>query len=273
MGKAISMWDADGGEAARCYADLPFGHYKEEIYPLYGEILDVLGDAIRVLDVGPGPGHFAYEFYKRRPGSRTRFALLETGQAMLDIARQRIESLGFVAEYFQRDFNKPGWDEGLGKYDAVVSNNAIFNAQPELLGDLYGRLFGLLNPNGLLLNQQSCAHEHPDFAKALKGFPPALSPLRLMAPQDAEKAARLRGEHIRLNDLAVSKARDGAAALRAKGEQASVSGEVGYASLHLPASAHERLLAEAGFASGCIWRKMEFVVLVGIKGHPWSGQS
>ena len=83
------MWDADGGEAARCYAEKPYGHYKEEVYPLFAGILDGLGDGVRVLDVGAGPGHMAFEFYKARPGSQLRFALLSFAEVMSPKGRTR----------------------------------------------------------------------------------------------------------------------------------------------------------------------------------------
>ena len=158
----VSMWDADGGEAAQCYADKPYGHYKEEVYPLFGEILDAMGDGIRVLDIGAGPGHFAVEFYKGRPESTVRFALMDVGQAMLDIATRRLAELGVQVECFQRSFNLAGWHEGLGRCDAIVSNNAIFHVRPEGLAGFYGACFGLLNGDGLILNQQSFGHEHSE---------------------------------------------------------------------------------------------------------------
>ncbi len=126
------MWDADGGEAARCYADKPYGHYKEEVYPLFAGILAGLPGGIRVLDVGAGPGHMAFEFYRARPDSDVKFALLEIGRAMLDIAARRMKGLGFEIECFQRSYNSPGWEEGMGTFDAVVSNNSIFHVRPEL---------------------------------------------------------------------------------------------------------------------------------------------
>ena len=165
MTEHISMWDADGGEAAQCYADKPYGHYKEEIYSLYGEVLDSLRDDIRVLDIGAGPGHLAFEFYKHRPASAVRFSLMEAGQALLDIAKHRMQDSGIDIECFQRDFNLSNWQVGLGKYDVALSNNAIFNVIPELLGKFYETLYDLLNEDALLINQQSCAYEDTEFAR------------------------------------------------------------------------------------------------------------
>ena len=265
----ISMWDADGGKAAQCYAGKPYGHYKEEIYPFYGEVLEALGDGIRVLDVGAGPGHLAFEFYRKRPGSAVRFSLMDGGQAMLDIAKRRVRGLGIEVECFQRDFNLAGWQEGLGKYDAVVSNNAIFNVEPDLLGEFYGILFSLLNEGGLLMNQQSCAYEDADFGRAVKSFPDVLAPSRFMSGEEAERLAAMNAEQRRLNEEALEKAKEQADVLRGDGKDVPDVQSAGYANIHLPASVHVSHMRKAGFAAGCIWRKMNFVVLVGVRGDPF----
>ena len=269
----LSMWDADGGQAARCYAQKPYGHYKEEVYPLFGEILDAMGDGIRVLDIGAGPGHCAVEFYKRRPRSTVRFALMDVGRAMLDIATKRLADMGVTtAECFQRSFNVPGWDEGLGRLDAVISNNALFHVKPGLLAGFYRTVYGLLLDDGLLLSQQAFAHEHGDFADALEGFPGVLSPRRSMTEQEARRWEQLKAKAAELNAAAERKRTEEAARRRAEGRE--VTEDAGaYANLCLPASAHVARMRDAGFRAGCIWRKMESAVLVGIKGSPFPGKA
>jgi hypothetical protein len=59
--------------------------------------------------------------------------------------------------------------------------------------------------------------------------------------------------------------------LRAEGKPVPVNAP-GYASIHIPASTHVRYLCEAGFQADVIWRKMEFVILAGIKGAPFRAQ-
>ena len=264
----VSMWDADDGEAARCYAEKPYGHYKEEVYPLFASVLAALPDDGRVLDVGAGPGHMAYEFYREHPESGLHFTLVDVGRAMLDIAEERLAALGRTAETFQRDFNRPGWAEGLGTYDAIVSNNAVFHVKPERLGEFYAEVNGLLKADGLVLNQQSCAHEDADFAKALEGFPDALSPLGLLSAEKVEQWEKARPRQKELSAAALEKMR---AELKSRGATPPPS-DGAYANLGLPASAHVPHMQAAGFAAGVIWRKMEFVVLVGIKGRPFGGE-
>ncbi len=193
---------------------------------------------------------------------------MDEGRAMLDIAARRIRELGFEIECFQRSYNSPGWEEGMGTFDAVVSNNSIFHVRPELLSGFYAILHGILNENGLLLNQQSFAYEHPDFKDALAGFPDALSPRRLLSEEDIEKAARLGVRQGHLNAAAEEKREKEVERLRAEGHEVEEE-EPAYANLHLPATGHVACMRDAGFAAGCIWRKMEFGVLVGIKGRPF----
>ena len=260
-----SMWDFDGGEAARCYASKPCGHYKEEVYPLFADLLAALPPGSRALDVGCGPGHMAVGFYRAHPESDLAFGLAEVGRAMLDIAEARLAELGRTAETFQRDFNRPGWHEGLGAYDAVVSNNAVFHVKPERLGEFYAELHGLLKADGIVLNQQSCAYESGEFKEALGAFPDALSPLRLLG---AEKVAQWEKARPRQRELAAAAAEK----MKAELESRSVTpppSDGAYANLHLPASTHVAHMEAAGFAAGVIWRKMEFVVLAAIKGRPF----
>ena len=254
-----SMWDVDGGAAAESYAALPYGHYKSEVYPLFGAILDSMGDGIRVLDIGAGPGHLEVEFYRQRPQSRTRFVLLDVGKAMLAIAGRRLGDLGFGADCFARDFTRPGWHEGLGRFDAIVSNNALFHVSPDALGAFYGAAYGLLSENGLLLNQQSCAYEDAAFGAAIKALPPVLDPLAGLP--DGER--RLLDERLARHRRLCAVAED----LRKAGGDVP-AGPPPYANLSLPASAHVAHMRAAGFLAGSIWRKMEFVVLLGIKGTP-----
>lgn len=263
-----SLWDFDGGEAARCYASKPCCHYKEEVYPLFADLLAALPPGSRALDVGAGPGHMAVEFYRAHPGSDLTFGLAEVGRAMLDIAEERLAELGRAAETFQRDFNRPDWTEGLGAYNAVVSNNAIFHVKPERLGGFYAELHGLLKADGLVLNQQSCAYESEDFKGALEGFPDALSPLGMLSAEKVEQWEKARPRQKELSAAALEKMR---AELESRGVTPTSSPSDGaYANLHLPASAHVAHMQAAGFAAGVIWRKMEFVVLAGIKGSPFA---
>jgi SAM-dependent methyltransferase len=245
---------------ARRYYQRPYGHYKEEIYPLYCEYLAALSDGIRVLDVGAGPGHLTYEFYKRHPDSKTQFVLMDSWSPLLNMALDRLKGLGAPPQLVHRNYNEPGWETGLGTFDAIVSNNSIFNLKEAFLPEFYKTCFGLLKPNGLLLNQQSCGYETPNFGAVAKSLPDALAPHRFMTPAEVELGKRLVKEDVedrRALDEFKSQvsptARDGG----------------GYASLHVPASRHVQCLLSAGFQADIIWRKMEFVVMAAVKGQPF----
>ncbi|MGD2174766.1 MAG: class I SAM-dependent methyltransferase [Candidatus Brocadiaceae bacterium] len=266
----LSIWDVDGGSAARSYARSPYTHYREEIYPLIGQILDGLGDGIRVLDVGAGPGHCAAEFYRRRPDSRTRFVLLDVGEAMLDIAREQLGALRVPCAFHVRDFNDPDWHAGLGQFDAIVSNNALFHLLPDRVGAYYREAYRLLRADGVLLNHQSFGHEDPAFGAAVEHFPQALAWWRGWSDEERLRAEEARRESDEL--LAAAEARrEKAPGGAQKGEESE--GAPAYASLHLPVTEHIQHMRRAGFSAGCIWRKMESAVLAGIKGRPFTGTS
>jgi SAM-dependent methyltransferase len=266
--KLSRYFDLDGGKRARRYTAMPYGHYKEEVYPIFGEILDGMGDDIRVLDIGAGPAHLAYEFYKRRPRSNVHFTLMDACQSFLEIAAERLGTMGFKPELHQFDFNDNDWWDGLGKFDAIVSNNAIFNLTPELLPDFYKTLYRLLNDNGIVLNQQSLDFDTKGFKEALSGCPPALSALKLLTAEETQRMERLKAEAA--SEQATEEKRIAAEAERLATLGYKIEDSGGYLSIHVPASQHIALMNEAGFCADSIWRKMEFVILAGIKGKPFA---
>ncbi|MFO8006958.1 MAG: class I SAM-dependent methyltransferase [Candidatus Brocadiia bacterium] len=267
MGEDVpSIWDADDGSAARGYADAPYTHYREEVYPLFGELIAALGAAPRVLDVGAGPGHLAVEFHRAHPDCRGEFVLLDVGRAMLDIARERLEETGLEVSFLVRDFTRDGWARGLGGFEAVVSNNALFHLPPERLRGFYATACGLLADDGLLLNHQTFGRRDEQFAEALEQFPPALAYWREWSEQKRARAERCRRE----NEELLAAAEERQEAMREARGAGPAADELAYAGLHLPAARHLEEMRRAGFAAGCIWRKMDSAVLAGVKGHPFA---
>jgi SAM-dependent methyltransferase len=256
----------DVGGWAEFYAAQPYGHHKHEVYRLFVDILACLRRPLRVLDIGAGPGHLALEFFAAHPTARVRFTLLDSSERMLDIARRRLGSTGFRAEVVHRSFNTTGWDDGLGPFDALVSNNALFHVRPRRLAGFYRACSGLLGDDGILLNQQSFAYEDrispygdDSFAAFVRGLPDHILPA---APLPSEPArGRLEREKSRAahaHQKAISDA-----------EAAGVEfarGQTGYQ--FLSEQKHLDLMRRAGFRAGSIWRKREFAVLLGTRGSP-----
>ncbi|HYF48649.1 MAG TPA: class I SAM-dependent methyltransferase [Planctomycetota bacterium] len=257
------LWDMDEGKRARLYAVKGFlEHYKTETYPIISGYLAGLGDNIRVLDIGAGPGNLAYHYFMERPQSNAEFVLLEIGQTMLDVAQERLGFIGKSATCVARDFNDDNWHEGLGSFDAIVSTNALFNLKPERLEGFYALMSRLLKPNGVFLNQQSCGYESEAFKAASKTLPRVIYTEKYLTP--AERAITEYGR--RMDDKLRRE-------LSEKLKDQNVSAPGGYFSLHIPASQHIAYLQKAGFVAETIWRKMEFVIFLALKGTLYSRPS
>jgi SAM-dependent methyltransferase len=265
QGELISKFDLNGGELAYLYASLPYGYYKEEVYPIFCELLDAMGDGIRILDIGAGPGHLAIEFYKNRPQSKTRFALMDSSHVLLSIAAERLTSMGFKLETFHRNYNVEHWEDNLDKFDAIVSNNSLFSLNPAFVGQFYEISYNLLNSNGVLLNQQ--AFDPVKLKEDFKAFYSVLGPERYMSAKD-----KLRETEIAeaLTDIdSDEQLRFSAEITRLKIEGWRLEETSSYASLNLSADQHIEFMNSAGFNAACIWQKMHFAVLAGLKGKPF----
>jgi SAM-dependent methyltransferase len=271
MGDGIpSVWDVDGGEAARAYAEAPYGHHTEEVYSLFGRILDGMGDGIRVLDIGAGPGHFAVEFYRSRPGSSVRFVLLDVGKALLDIARERLRELGVEAEFLVRDINHAGWHKDLNGFQAIVSNNVLFHVTPNRLQEFYAILHRLLGQDGVLLNHQTFGPEDERSRSAKEGMPEILGTGEGW-PEEKRRRSAAAGERAKdAMAAAESTRRELLARLRAQGNSI-LPDTPAYAGLGVSATRHVEHMRAAGFAAEPVWRKMDSAVVMGIKGRPFAG--
>lgn len=265
LNKLISKFDLNDGELARCYDSLPYGYYKEEVYPMFSEILNKIGDGIRVLDIGAGSGHLAFEFYKQRPNSKTRFVLMDSSYMLLCIAKERLESLGFHVEIFHRNYNYSQWEKDLGKYDAIISNNSLFHLKTTLVAQFYDTLYGLLKTNALLLNQQ--AFNPNPLKKSFKAFYSILGFERFMSEEDKLRLTEIGDALADIEENERLKFSAEIEQLQAEGWQLDETPS--YASLDLSTTQHLEFMRIAGFTSACIWRKMHFAVLAGLKGEPF----
>jgi 2-polyprenyl-3-methyl-5-hydroxy-6-metoxy-1,4-benzoquinol methylase len=251
-----------GGWAEHYAKDSGFyGHFKDEIYPLFIEFLSQLPDAARVLDIGAGPGNFAAEFYKANPDSDLSFVLVDASKELLRIAEKRLE--GHAVSTMVRSFNMEGWQENIEAVDAITSNNALFHIRPENLQRFYSNCFTLLNPDGILLNQQSFGYSSGEspYGKApfLKSMGETLVSLFPGMPDLSEAEKKCIEDEKTLAQANHAKALEEA---RASGVEIK-NGQSGYQ--FLAVEDHLRCMREAGFAAGCIWRKREFAVVFGTK--------
>lgn len=259
----------DVGEWAKFYASGPYGHFKQEVYALFIDILGLLEDRARVLDVGAGPGNLTFEYFKRFPRRKTIWTLIDGSRKLLEIALERLSRRRDLLTTKVRDLNAPDWDKGLGKFDAVVSNNALFCVKPERLDGFYAGCFARLKRNGLLLNQQTFAWEEGGnpygdslFARTVQSLPCEIMPkIPGMSESQRRKLERERAKARERHAKALEEA-------KARGEYEDDPS----ASYHwLTTERHMKSLRKAGFVAGEMWRKREFAVLMGVKGRPFGG--
>jgi len=255
----------DYGEWAEHYASRPYANFKFEVYPLFVDILASLPGGSRVLDIGAGPGHLTFEFFKAHPKSTAHFTLADSSVKLLAIAGSRLAACKGLVRARHLSIRSSDWDTGLGKFDAIVSNNVPFPVEPEELLAFYRTCFERLKKNGIFLFQEPCSYSkgrHPyggdpfsDFVTALPaGILPASPP---MSPRQR-------------NRLDAEKRKAGAqhreAIARAEAEGIVFPKEQGWR--FVTVENHLRSLRETGFQAGCIWKKRESAVLLGVKGNP-----
>ena len=253
--------DMDFGDCAKQYAAEPYGHFKQEIYPLFVAIIARFGSGGRVLDIGAGPGHLAGEFYKAHTNSPLQFVLLDSSREMLRIASDRLA--GRPVQTFARSFNMDGWEEDLGTVHGIVSNNALFHVRPERLDRFYATCHALLARDGILLNQQAFGYSDGESPYGNAPFPERMRDILASVlpdgpPMTEEDRTRLEEKRKGVSE----KQAKAIAEARTIGVEVA-TGQTGYQFLSV--ERHLQSMRKAGFASGCIWRKREFAVVCGTK--------
>jgi SAM-dependent methyltransferase len=256
----------DFGGWAQHYVSIPYDHYRMEVYQLFIDILGQTKMHSRVLDVGAGPGHLQYEYFQRYPESTCQFVLLDASRELLKAAEARFESRASQVRAVVRSYNSADWHDGLGKFDAIVSNNSLFHLRPRNLESFYDTCFKSLKKNGLLLNQQAFGYESHNsptvvdtFSRFVQTISESIMP-QYQIPMTSDEFKRLKSRKIAAGKRRV-RAMEKA---KASGNGIAVSDEHQY----LTAERHLEGMRAAGFTAGCIWQKRDFAVLMGVKGKP-----
>jgi tRNA (cmo5U34)-methyltransferase len=124
----------------------------------------------RVLDLGPGDGRLLGLIKLARSGCTG--VALDFSPTMLQKARERFAEDGSV-RVVEHDLVQPLADL-IASFDAIVSCFAIHHLEHERKRELYGEVFGLLEPGGVFLNLEHVSsptprlHEHFLAALGLK---------------------------------------------------------------------------------------------------------
>src|SRR3954467_11699886 len=97
---------------------------RVEIFEAIGrELLGRGKSDLTVLELGSGPGFLAAYMLDTVPA--VRLTLLDFSAAMHDLARARIGPRVTGVRFVERSFKSPGWSRDLGRFDAVITNQAV----------------------------------------------------------------------------------------------------------------------------------------------------
>ncbi len=120
----------------------------------------------RILELGSGPGFLAQYIlqalsiqtspsppsYRKRIKGDVTYVMLDFSAAMHELARARLGGLGQHAEFLERDFKQPNWNEGLGVFDCVVTMQAVHELRHKRhAAGLHANVRELLAPGGFYL--------------------------------------------------------------------------------------------------------------------------
>lgn len=108
------------------------------------------GRACRVLELGSGPGFLAEHLLREH--AALDYVALDFSPAMHELAAQRLGALAGRVRFVERSFREPAWTEGLGRFDCVVTNQAVHELRHKRHASaLHAQVKQVLLPGGLYL--------------------------------------------------------------------------------------------------------------------------
>ncbi|HTY95675.1 MAG TPA: class I SAM-dependent methyltransferase [Solirubrobacteraceae bacterium] len=115
----------------------------------------------RFLDLGCGDGALTQLLVDAYPSAEV--VMVDFSPPMLERAGERLRRIRVQGSLWRADLNDPSWASELpsGGYDAVVSGLAIHHLPAERKRELFGELFGMLEPGGVFVNMDYVAVEGP----------------------------------------------------------------------------------------------------------------
>ena len=124
---------------------------RAEIFQAFGQqLLGLDRSDLAILELGSGPGFLAVHLLDTLPAAR--LTLLDFSAAMHDLARARIGPRATRARFVERSFKAPGWSRGLGRFDAVIANQAVHELRHKRHASrLHAEVKEVLVPGGVYL--------------------------------------------------------------------------------------------------------------------------
>ena len=138
----VAEWAANANEAA--HRGAMFDAFVSELGDL------AAGNALRVMELGSGPGYLAEQICARV--DIARYTAVDISPQMHAIARNRLAPWESV-ELVEADYREPGWECALGEsFDAAVTLQAVHELRrADLIPGLYRSTLTRLRPGGVFL--------------------------------------------------------------------------------------------------------------------------
>ena len=110
-----------------------------------GQLQNIAKPNPKILELGSGPGFLAEFLLDALPD--LQLTLLDFSSVMHELARARLGSRAHQVRFLHSSFKSPDWYQGLDKFDAVVTNQAVHELRHKKYAEaLHSRVATLLNP-------------------------------------------------------------------------------------------------------------------------------
>lgn len=104
----------------------------------------------RMLELGSGPGFLAEHLLQALP--TVSYIALDFSSAMRQLAANRLGPLASRVQFVERSFRESDWSEGLGRFDCVVTIQAVHELRHKCYApELHAQVKQVLEPDGLYL--------------------------------------------------------------------------------------------------------------------------
>ncbi|SMC16988.1 Methyltransferase domain-containing protein [Andreprevotia lacus DSM 23236] len=125
--------------------------WRCEFFAAFASVLKVSTSPVgRVLELGSGPGFLAEHLLNEMPSLAC--VALDFSPAMHKLARERLGALATRVQFVERSFKEPEWTQGLGLFDAIVTNQAVHELRHKRHArELHTQARSLLVPGGIYL--------------------------------------------------------------------------------------------------------------------------
>ena len=120
---------------------------RAQVFTVFADELHKIDkQRLEVLELGSGPAFLAAYLFNVLPN--LRMTLLDFSPAMQDLARKRLYKNVGRARFVELNFKEAGWWNGLGTFDAVITNQAVHELRHKRHAiELHKEVKKVLKPN------------------------------------------------------------------------------------------------------------------------------